>query len=281
MIRHIAIKGNGEKGPEIINLLEMMGGKNVEYYTGRDSDKYYFIDDNTKYICSENIYEMENCERGVYILFSFDCFKDDYPWVVGDIVNVIGRENRTGLKVVKMQWGDAYNTMMYCLDCGEDGYGWWRAEDIQYTRYSDFKVNLDDNVDMNVEFDLAKYSYEVKDEKLIIKEKKPKYPKTYKECCERVNACPTVDISYDSNEDMLYNDEVDLTLLALRKLFICRNAYWKIAGEEMGLDKPWKPNEDSMIAQYGIRPLLFPSKEIYNMFYDNFKDLIKECKELL
>ena len=123
------------------------------------------------------------------------------------------------------------------------------------------------------------------------------YPKTYEECCERVNACPTVGISYDSNEDMLYNDEVDLTLLALRKLLICRNAYWKIAGEEMGLDGPWKYNmlQDAFVPaivyQYGevqkceVRYknhiLVYPSTKMRNLFYENFKDLIEECKELL
>lgn len=297
MKRHIAIKGNAERGNEIIELLEMMGGKNSEHFTGRDSSRYYFIDNNTKCICSENAYEMEMCYNGVYIFFSLNCFKDDYPWVVGDIVNVIGRENRTGLKIVKMQWGDAYNTMMYCLDCGKDGYGWWRAEDIEYTN-SDFKVDLNDTVNNNIEFDLTKYSYEVKDGKLIIGEKKHEYPKTYKECCERVNACPTVSISYDNDEDMLYNNEVDLTLLTLRKLLICRNAYWKIVGEELGLDKPWEPDWNNIKnVKHGITShndvikkvwvsidniiLAFPTEEMRDTFYENFKDLIESCKELL
>lgn len=123
------------------------------------------------------------------------------------------------------------------------------------------------------------------------------YPKTYEECCERVNACPTVGISYDSNEDMLYNDEVDLTLLTLRKLLICRNAYWKIAGEEMGLGDSWKYDMSkdefscAISYQYGwiekneIRHknaiLAFPTKEMRDAFYENFKDLIEQCKELL
>ena len=128
-------------------------------------------------------------------------------------------------------------------------------------------------------------------------EKKPKYPKTYKECCERVNACPTVGISYDTNEDMLYNDEVDLTLITLRKLLICRNAYWKLAGEEMGLGKPWKPDWENGRAKFCIITcenriirgvyesantiLAFPTDELRDAFYENFKDLIGECKELL
>lgn len=131
-------------------------------------------------------------------------------------------------------------------------------------------------------------------------EKKPKYPKTYEECCEIVNACPTVGISYDSNEDMLYNDEVDLTLLTLRKLLICRNAYWKIAGEQMGLGKPWDStygcgewgywfgysiNENKIYLQDSRilvnHTLVFPTEEMRDAFYENFKDLIEQCKKLL
>lgn len=127
--------------------------------------------------------------------------------------------------------------------------------------------------------------------------KKLEYPKTYEECAEKINACPIVSISYDSDEDMLYNDEADLTLLMLRKLLICRAAYWKIAGKQMGLSKPWEPNWttfegmpaifrfrynivcDSIKNQHCL--LVFPTKELRDAFYENFKDLIEQCKELL
>ena len=283
MKRHIAIKGNAERGNEIIELLEMMGGNNKAHFTGRDSDRYYFIDDNTKCICSENIYEMEECYNGVYMLFSYDAFNDDYPWRIGDIVNVIGRNDRIGLKVVKMQWGNAYNTMMYCLDCGQDGYGWWRAEDIEYTKYSELKVNLSDNVNSNIEFDLTKYSYEVKDGKLIIEEKKPGYPKTYEECCQHLGC-----------DDKISNKK----LVLFSQLINARNAYWKIAGEEMGLNKPWEPdwnhinrkfyciyNSKNNIVKNVIysenKILSFPTEDMRDDFFDNFKNLIESCKELL
>ena len=58
---HIAIKGSGKNGSEIIKLLEMMGGNNIKHFTGLDSSKYYFIDNNTKCIYNENIHEMEQC----------------------------------------------------------------------------------------------------------------------------------------------------------------------------------------------------------------------------
>jgi hypothetical protein len=78
------------------------------------------------------------------------------------------------------------------------------------------------------------------------------------------------------------------------KLRICRNAYWKIAGEEMELGKPWESKSTEMSHAIVCRDdgdfllhrrtraiLIFPTKEMRDAFYDNFKDLIEQCKELL
>lgn len=78
---------------------------------------------------------------------------------------------------------------------------------------------------------------------------------------------------------------------ALQQLIICRNAYWKI-------DDDWKPNFlDDELVKYCIVTcndevisdccwqanaiLVFRTEEIRDVFYDNFKDKIEECKCLL
>jgi hypothetical protein len=95
--------------------------------------------------------------------------------------------------------------------------------------------------------------------------------------------------------DYLYSNK---TLLNnLNKLKICRDAYWKIAGEQMGLDKPWEPDWNDESQKYCIRMdrnkivncsssfnnriLAFPTEEMRDVFYENFKKEIEECKELL
>ena len=87
-------------------------------------------------------------------------------------------------------------------------------------------------------------------------------------------------------------------LTSLQKLLICRDAYWKIAGEEMGLGKPWEPDWKSLDPQYiilyqyggidkaethgeGNYILTFPTEEMRDAFYENFKEEIEICKELL
>ena len=78
-----------------------------------------------------------------------------------------------------------------------------------------------------------------------------------------------------------------------RKLIDARNAYWKIAGEEMGLGKPWEPDwNNEKQDKYGFHnevkytiinsaTFVFPTAEMRDAFKENFDPDIKFCKEFL
>jgi hypothetical protein len=83
---------------------------------------------------------------------------------------------------------------------------------------------------------------------------------------------------------------------SLTRLLICKSAYWKIAGEEMGLGNPWEPDWGKSacyticcntnrivfgIDKFRNAVLAFPTKEMRDAFYENFKELIEQCKVLL
>ena len=125
------------------------------------------------------------------------------------------------------------------------------------------------------------------------------YPKTHSECCKILGIGSHIEVGFIDANYNIY-DEYDLpdynvgqlTLLnAYKKLIDCRNAYWKIIGEEMGLGKPWEPSENDRVAaicglgnkvttpfHYGAVSLLeFPTEEIRDIFYENFKTLIETC----
>lgn len=84
---------------------------------------------------------------------------------------------------------------------------------------------------------------------------------------------------------------------AFIRLKVCRDAYWKIAGEEMGLGKPWQPDWEYDDTKYVLffnkneicyemmkhtsYVLAFPTEEMRDAFYENFKELIESCRELL
>ena len=122
----------------------------------------------------------------------------------------------------------------------------------------------------------------------IALEKKKEYPKTYNECCEV--------LGYEPDEDEINCYQGHL-IESFVKLLICRDAYWKIAEEEMGLDGPWEPDWndtsikyclerdfdaiDKNISNHKGRTFAFPTVEMRDAFYENFKELIESYKELL
>ena len=126
--------------------------------------------------------------------------------------------------------------------------------------------------------------------KIVLEKKKPKYPQSYEECCY------VLDID---DRELVFNGEYRASKLYwkqlgklnfLNKLLICRDAYWKIAGEEMGLGKPWEPTMETVYCvsrndssyRGGKRNILeFPTAEMRDAFYEAFKELIEICKEFL
>ena len=105
------------------------------------------------------------------------------------------------------------------------------------TDYLEFENNDDTWAD-EVEINLGKdYEIQFRGDKTFIVKKKLQYPKTYKECCE-VLALNTMD-----NDAQGYKAYL---IISFQELIIARNAYWKIAGEQMGLDKPWEPDWDNL-----------------------------------
>lgn len=129
-----------------------------------------------------------------------------------------------------------------------------------------------------------------------------KYPTSYTKCCE-VLGCKAnhffTDFSYNglNIEISNYEDKIDDLLQNFRKLKYCRDAYWKIAGRELGLDGHWEPDWTDGKIKYGIayfrdflihnncthsnKILVFPTEEMRDVFCDNFKYLIVACKTLL
>ena len=126
--------------------------------------------------------------------------------------------------------------------------------------------------------------------KIVLEKKKKEYPKTYEECCKVMNYCCNPVATKTTHKEEL--------IRKFQFLLLYCDAYWKIAGEEMGLGKPWEPNWETLDKKYNIYNyrgvishddftvvdrcvLVFPTEEMRDAFYENFKELIEQCKELL
>ena len=139
-------------------------------------------------------------------------------------------------------------------------------------------------------------------QKITLEKKEKMYPKTYGECCEILGVDPhnflAITNCYEGEvETTDYEKSLSSKFVSLWGLRICRDAYWKIAGEEMGLGKPWEydcNSEDFTPAiiyrsgciqkvevQYRNAMLAFPTLEMRDAFYENFEELIIICKKLL
>jgi len=135
-----------------------------------------------------------------------------------------------------------------------------------------------------------RFDIEVDEGEYYAVRRKNEYPKTYEEC-EKILGLE------DSIIEGCLGYEYKI-LNAFQKLLMCRDAYWKLYGEEMGLEKPWEPdwrkeryiiyrNQDIIIGGYREAGYVehhifeFPTKEIRDNFFNAFRDDIEKCKELL
>lgn len=125
--------------------------------------------------------------------------------------------------------------------------------------------------------------------------KKPVWPKNFEECCKVLNLEDS-DILDTSRENGTrpYGPE----LWAYYELLIARDAFRKVASDEMGLDKPWEPDWKNFeqpkyvlflrdgeicsdIKNISQCLLAFPTKESRDQFLNIFGDLIESCKNFI
>ena len=116
--------------------------------------------------------------------------------------------------------------------------------------------------------------------KIVLEKKEKRYPTTYKECCD-VLGLDTMD-----NDAQGYKAHL---IIQFQELLIARDAYWKIAGEEFNWDNTlyfiYTDEYGNVIESDDLDGhncvLAFPDKASRDTFYENFKKLIEQCKELL
>ena len=302
MKKQLAIKGHKTRGNEIIAILQMLGGKNKGKWQGSSIDIFYFVDEKG-FINGLQIWDDKNIEFGI---FTLDRFLEKYPYRVGDkVINY----NYSGYGIItEMVWDSDDCCMKYYVEFENFGEKvWFKYNEINISDVRCYKDEDDTDplhelcesklstllVDSEVcedevEIVLNDYEIVVKDGKTYAIKKKPKYPTTYEECCN-VLKIPKDERYIEIDVPLSYNNP----LYKFTELLICRDAYWKIADN-------WKPdyknsNIDLYViiniynrvekAKYGYGfqhcVLSFPTEEMRDAFYENFKGLIEKCKNLL
>ena len=127
MIR-LAIQGHNTRGKEVIEILEMLGGKTsyeCSYKDGFDSSYFFFINTDENFSIDGLAYNNEELKN--YYIFTLEEFLEKFPYKVGDIV-IIKRKNKKAI-VDKVVW--CCDTITYWLKYDDMIEGNWRVEHLQ------------------------------------------------------------------------------------------------------------------------------------------------------
>ena len=333
----LALKGHPKRGKEVIQLLEMLGADRLGYkdtFVGF----YYYIEcdaivSSDKCPIDAIVFTLEEFEKlypykvGDKVIFGdIDNIVweiESMQWVNNEIKYIIRDNNKSRLCDIKAEHLQSYKEEtnmkeIKSIDLNKleqqlnealaketpESLNKWLDEENMEKRlepvyelvtgkilYYEEKVSGEKYCPIGETTLYIQEGYEFRDEtnnvinakKITLTRKQSQYPKTYEECCQHLGC-----------DDKLNVGE----LIPFQQLVNARNAYWKIAGEQMGLRKPWGPDWRNYEEQKyciktdkgeitlseavtGNKILAFPTKEMRNAFYENFKELIEDCKSLL
>ena len=261
-MKTLAIQGHPTKGDKVIEALEILGGINSSKYFGNELSFVYYINKD-KIISTKKV----NSNLENFLVLTLDELLEKYS------------ENSVDFKNNTLDDFHVFELEEYENDCKS------KCEDSDtihiklnhpcYNKLNEVELILPDN-----------WKFKQKDGKMFGVRKQ--YPKTYEECKLLLQTNCTIPSIPGYKE---------YQIALFQELLICRDAYWKIIGEEMGLSGSWAPdfkdNSDKYFICYvkdevwksNIRDcnkiLVFPIKEMRDIFFENFKDLIEKCKEFL
>ena len=303
----LGIKNEIEKIEDIVNVFKCLGAKDdFEYFIKQrrlESNSYSTLIDEYIYMEEDNeLYVLCGNDDEELIYMTYDEFHEKYPYTVGDKVIYIKYGDNTPHIITQMKWTGT--TVEYTLDNSLE----CLKKDLKPCLYLTkeevkeiFIVKPEDNMlktinlkdcDLDeIELELGDYEIINRDGKTYAVRKKPSYPISYTQCCRMLG---------EREEDNYTTGYKSQLFTDLHDLYICRDAYWKLAGDILKLDKPWEPDytnsrPESLYAIYTVSNevrkqqlyvnkntlLVFPTEEMCEVFYENFKPLIEKCKHFL
>lgn len=292
----LGIQGNSKRGNEVIEILQSLGGKNhVIPYSGVSWSHVYYIDEDGFIQATSDI-------NGFYVTNVQD-FKERFPFKIGDLV---------GDKVItSLSWDEENSQVWYNLGSEvtpsskplefkakispermKELADKLPGADLIYSvnELPQMSIHIPDwNRNHVIDFGYCivdktelilgdKFEIMQEGDRTFVVRKENYWPKTYLECCKVVGICTT----------FVSRGVYSGLLSALAELLVCRDAYWKLAGDwkpDFGMRKSCLSNVGGDIRIENYKEynaiLASPDHKTRTIFYENFKDLIEQCKELL
>ena len=209
MRNNLAIFGHLTRGKNVIEILEMLGGKNIYHFKG-DEDKWFVLDGSIKR--SDILFE----EKG----FTLEEFIEKYPYKVGDKVIFTKYGDNDVVTVESMSWTGTtieynYNGGASCLAKDLQPYKEEIIED-KSDLLQQLKEYFDNTPREIVEKEWHEYDkYNEIGPKVneyleyVNNIRNNKYPKTYEVCCKVLCCKPIVGFAgLDDDEENLYGNYI-------------------------------------------------------------------------
>ena len=122
----LAIKGHPTRGNEVIEILEMLGGKREGVFLGNVIDVGYYIDSN-----GDIDYGYANLLDNT-IIYTLKEFLEKFPYKVGDKVKF--NEYTDTYTISKMMWDTKLDDVIFQFT--ESGDNWWHKDGLQLCKKS-------------------------------------------------------------------------------------------------------------------------------------------------
>ena len=266
-----AIQGHNTRGREVIHLLESLGGKNTNNLKGSAQFDYYWINSEDNSINMNTLSYIRKYDIvDFYTLEEFEKLEKS----CGNVIDMTS----------SFQPQETLETNISVSFIDDNQIPQYEQEDmlIGFVKETEDRTKLIIPEDYKLKID-GDNAYLVK---------KLTYPNNFDKCCTT--------LGYDIDRGILFDTqtyESDTLFENLYKLYICRNAYWKVYGNIHNLDKPWEPDWTQQTTKYCIWNcknkvdrfestfanfmLTFPTSELRDIFLENFRDLIESCKEFI
>lgn len=289
----IAIQGHPTRGKEVIQILESLGGKNVEGLKGT-YESFYYVDDKNE-ICDDHKHNFPT----IYQLYTLEEFKKVFPFKIGDIVFYKGNKAIVEKFIPRKHcYYIRYNNppINGCYT------KWTTAVELKMKEERNITLTLNKAKEWyNKDGELKEVALTAYSEKELIK---VDLPKTWEEFCENhpiketeaiicydatITDCSELERKRDSiiDKDVYPSKKSAEAHLALIQLEQLRDCYRQ--GDIPNFNDYTKKyciikvkNHIDIIYSYGHSYFLsFTKKEIAEKFLNNFKLLIKIAEDYI
>ena len=292
----VAIQGHPFRGKEVIQILEQLGGKNVEKLSGTFKSFYYIDSEN------EITDEHEENFSSSYKLYTLEEFEKEFPFKVGDKV-VWDKDNYTAVRtVLRIDYSDLTG-IKYAITAFGAANCFWEVDVNELKSYKEMKEERNITLTLDKAKEWYKKGGELREIALqTFTEKeltKTDLPKTWEEFCENypvqsgecwLGSCDEIyKKTYD--KERIYKNwipsrksaEAHLAMIQLEQLRNCWRQGWVQTPTDTGYRICKLLTGGYTILSVGTLKyfLAFPTEKMAREFLECFRDLIEQAGDLI